>query len=178
MSYHCHVEIMQVAMIGMRALMLIKYNSHPGGVNGTQVNINLTLRAVLVCQHLGMPQGWWNGCGMMRLHSDYVYACLSVFILNSQGEKLKKCSKCSKKEKGKLTCQKIFTVFCHMVRWLKHAGHDQGHHAFVFRQKRASSHMNVLTYLCKKTLKLTSKGCWWFETYNIHKNSHCFILWY
>lgn len=48
---------MQVAMIGMRALMLIKYNSHLGGVNGTQVTINLTLRA--------MPTSW-HALGIME----------------------------------------------------------------------------------------------------------------
>lgn len=159
-------------MSGMCVLMLIKYISHLGGVNGTQVTINLTLRAVLSCVRTScMLQGWWNGCGMMRLHSDYVCACLCVFVkqlftLNSQQEnqKEKKCRKRQKANKGALH-------YCHMVRWPKHGGHHQRHHAFVCRKTRALSHVNVLI-----SLKLTSNGYLRFEAYNIHNNSHWFIF--
>ncbi len=53
-------------MSGMCVLMLIKYISHLGGVNGTQVTINLTLRAVLSC----VPTSWHAPGMMERMRYD------------------------------------------------------------------------------------------------------------
>ncbi len=163
-------------MSGMCVLMLIKYISHLGGVNGTQVTINLTLRAVLSCvpnilacsRDDGTDVVW---CACILTMCVHVFVCLwsscLLWILNRKIRKKKNAGK------GKLTWQKNKSAlhYCHMVRWPKHGGHHQGHHALYAEKTRALSHVNVLI-----SLKLTSNGYLRFETYNIHNNSHWFIF--
>jgi len=50
-------------MTGICELMLIKYISHPVGVNGTQITINLILRALLS----RVPKSWHTSGKMERM---------------------------------------------------------------------------------------------------------------
>lgn len=138
MSYHCHVGGYE-----WHVLMLIKYISHLGGVNGTQVTINLTLRAVLSC----VPTSGHAPGMMERMWYDalafWLCVCMSLCVCEaavySEFSKGKSEKKMQEKAKGKLTWQKNKGAlhYCHMVRWPKHGGHHQGHHAFVCRKTRA-----------------------------------------
>ncbi len=62
MSYHCHVGGYEWHVCAHAH----KYISHLGGVNGTQVTINLTLRAVLSC----VPTSWHAPGMMERMRYD------------------------------------------------------------------------------------------------------------